>query len=191
MALAASITTTPGARGTIQRRAIAFVIIAVYAITAGSSPAAGSPPHSSGPTLPPGAIAVVHPTPTVTAGDGAAPNLVVTCFVYGNPFPQYSPGGGRYGNVSFGAKLSCQGTPGAGHFALFLYTLSGHGDNESKFLEDSEPWDGITGTDGGSWQLGCMGNVSTRWIFSVYALYDGQPYTPYPAWSPVETIPCG
>jgi hypothetical protein len=161
------------------RRTVAAILTAVLVLTSPANLAAADPPT----------------TPASYAGHrgapkGAAVADTVVCGQSFTPVPQYSSSGGRYGTVHWGAHLACVGVPGWGHFAEFLYTIRGNGDNQSYFEVQSEGWSGITGSDGNSWFTACLGNAPTRWIAKIYSEYDNNPYTPYPAWSPVYTLPC-
>jgi hypothetical protein len=123
--------------------------------------------------------------------NGSVAPAAVACVSTFTPVPQYSSSGGTYGTVHWGGHLTCSGTPGSGHFAEYLYTVEGTGDNQQYVLEDENVWNGVTGSDGTSWYTACYKKTSTRWIVSLFATYDDLEYTPYPVWSHVYTLTCG
>jgi hypothetical protein len=169
----------------VWRRGI--VVIALAVVAASLTLAA---PASAAPKPTPGGGHI-----SIKKGDhlknGTIAPAAVSCTGTFTPVPQHSTSGGTYGTVHWGGHLNCVGTPGNGHFAEYLYTVVGTGDNEHQVLEDSNGWSGITGSDGTSWYTACYLRTSTRWIASLSATYNGNPYTPAKIWTSVYSLPCG
>ncbi len=71
-----------------------------------------------------------------------------------------------------------------------LYTLQGTGDREHKVLEETQFFQRVSSGDGDSWFTTCLGTTNTRWETAIYASFNQNPFTPYPGWGSVYTLPC-
>ena len=163
-------------RSTVGRLAVVLALAMAGAVAAVAPTAATAKP-------------VPDPNPTSTLGgfstDSSGGGGTITCTGIAT---SVHPSGN---NAQWEGHINCNAV-GELLLRINVYRLVGTGENLRKeWVDASQPPTKVSSFldlyDGRQ----CNGTASTRWQLNHYAYFNGNPFTPSPAWSPVTTLNCG